>query len=141
MSAVHLVKLCVGADSVEDLAAWQAGRMAETGRPPAHVTRMWPRRAEEVLGGGSLYWVIRGEIRARQRIEALEPREGADGVTRCALVLDPEIVLTRPAARRPFQGWRYLRPEDAPPDLPGARAGEERLPEHIERALSEIGLV
>ena len=142
---VNLVKLCVGADEVADLELWQDRRRAEaTARGeayrPTHVTRMWPKRADEVLAGGSLYWVFKGQILARQRIVALEPREGADGITRCAIVMEDEIVRTRAAPRRPFQGWRYLAPEDAPPDLPKGRAGEDDLPDELRLALAEIGL-
>ena len=86
---------------------------------------MWPKRGDELLAGGSLYWVFRGLVLARQRILGLEPRDGADGIGRCAIRLDPEVVRTAPQPRRPFQGWRYLRPEDAPRDLVGA-AGVRR---------------
>jgi hypothetical protein len=137
---VHLIKLCVGAASLEDLADWQAGRIRETGAPPVHVTRMWPRRADEILAGGSLYWVIRGVVLCRQRVRALEPRLGEDGVTRCAIGLDPVLVRVRPQPRRPFQGWRYLAGQDAPPDLaPGSREGEA-LPPALEAELAEIGV-
>ncbi len=137
----HILKLCVGADSVEDLAAWQAqnAHLWPKGRA-IHVTRMWPKREAEVLGGGSLYWVIKGQILARQRVLDLEPVQGSDGVTRCALHLDPEIIRTSPALRRPFQGWRYLAPADAPPDLGSARAADDTLPPELARALAEIGL-
>lgn len=147
---VHLVKLSVGTDSVEDLAAWQAMRRraarAEGGDGRnRHVTRMWPKRAEELLAGGSIYWVIKGAIRARQRVLALEEVQGEDGTRRCALVLDPVLHPTRTAPRRPFQGWRYLAAEDAPPDLPaGAEAGaqdDDALPEDLSRALAEIGVL
>jgi hypothetical protein len=138
---LHMLKLCVGADSVQDLADWHA---ANRDRWPAgrtiHVTRMWPKRADELLAGGSLYWVIRREITARQRILALEPREGADGILRCALVLDAEIIRTAPAARRPFQGWRYLQAADAPPDLAEARPGDDTLPPDLASALADLGL-
>ena len=121
-ATVHLLKLCVGADVVEDLIDWQADRMAErraAGEDPGpfHVTRMWPKRADALVAGGSLYWVFRGRVLARQRILGLEPRLGADGVGRCAIRLDAQVVRTLPQPRRPFQGWRYLRPEDAPGDL------------------------
>ena len=137
----HILKLCVGAESVEDLAAWQAqnAHLWPKGRA-IHVTRMWPKREAEVLGGGSLYWVIKGQILARQRVLDLEPVQGSDGVTRCALHLDPEIIRTSPALRRPFQGWRYLSPADAPPDLGSARAADDALPPDLARALAEIGL-
>lgn len=142
---VNLVKLCVGAESIEDLSDWQNRRRAEAaGRSedwrPSHVTRMWPKRADQILSGGSLFWVIKGFILARQRIEALEPREGADGITRCAIVMSPEIIRTQSVPRRPFQGWRYLATVDAPPDLARARRGDDDLPEDLNRALAEIGL-
>lgn len=138
---INLVKLCVGAERVEDLTDWQARRMAETGaRTPVHVTRMWPRRAAELLAGGSLYWVFKGVILARQRILGLEERVGADGITRCAIVLDAEAIRTEPAPRRPFQGWRYLLPADAPRDLPATRAGDAALPPGLAAALADIGL-
>ena len=84
---------------------------------------MWPKRADELLAGGSLYWVFHGLVLARQRILGLEPRRGGDGIERCAIRLDPEVVRTLPQPRRPFQGWRYLRPEDAPRDLVAGDAG------------------
>ncbi len=139
---VNLVKLCVGEDKVDDLGAWQASRRAQgpDGRP-RHVTRMWPRRGAELLAGGSIYWVIKGAILARQRIVALDEAVGADGVLRCALVLDPELHRTQAVPRKPFQGWRYLTPEDAPADLPPGRAAEPALPPRLEAALAEIGVI
>jgi len=112
---LNLLKLCVGAESVEDLTRWHAAHRDLW--PPgttAHVTRMWPRREAEILDGGALYWVIKGVILARQPILRLEPRVGADGIRRCALILDAAVVRTEPAPRRPFQGWRYLDPADSP---------------------------
>jgi hypothetical protein len=139
--AVNILKLCVGADSVEDLLQWQAQHLGHwpAGRAE-HITRMWPKRAEEVLDGGSLYWVIKGQVLARQRILALEPRQGADGIARCALVLDAQVIRTEAAARRPFQGWRYLAAEESPRDLPKGRALESALPASLAQALAEIGL-
>jgi hypothetical protein len=138
---LHILKLCVGAESVEDLIDWQdRHRQDWEGGRPVHVTRMWPRRAAEVLDGGSLYWVIRGVILCRQRILGLKERQGGDGIARCALVLDPEVVRTQGTPRRPFQGWRYLPPGEAPPDLPGPRAREDALPPALAQALAEIGL-
>lgn len=139
---IHLVKLCVGATSVEDLQDWQASRAAR-GQDglPVHVTRMWPRRADALLRGGSLYWVIRGQILVRQRVMRLDERTSGDGVRRCAIVLDPDLRRTRPAPRRPFQGWRYLYPSEAPADLSrNATREEERLPAALEAALSELGV-
>ena len=98
---VHLVKLCVGAEALSDLEEWQRQRAAEkraAGQDPRpmHVTRMWPRRADELLGGGSLYWVIKGMILARQQIAELRKCPGEDGIERCGIVLEPEIVRVAP---------------------------------------------
>ena len=139
---LHLIKLCVGVDSIEDLMAWRARsnpKGEETGS--RHVTRMWPKRAEELLDGGSLYWVIRGAIQARQRIAGFQEATGNDGLRRCAIVMNPEIVRTTPAPRRAFQGWRYLDAADAPPDLPRQRQDEESLPPELGSALAEIGVL
>ena len=138
---VNLLKLCVGADSVEDLAEWQASPRAKgpCGRI-RHVTRMWPRREGELLGGGSIYWVIKGVILVRQKILALEEVQGADGILRCGIVLDAALHRTEAAPRRPFQGWRYLPPEDAPRDLARGRASEPALPPQLQAALAEIGV-
>ena len=138
---LHLLKLCVGADGVEDLAQWQA---SQRGRWPAgralHVTRMWPKREAEVLAGGSLYWVFKGVILARQRILQLEQVQGADGIPRCAIHLHTDIIRTEPAPRRPFQGWRYLPGAEAPRDLPAARSADDSLPPSLAAALADIGL-
>ena len=135
---VHLIKLCVGAEKVEDLIDRQALH-ANTG-PAAHVTRMWPKREAELLNGGSLYWVFKGAVLARQKVIGLEERIGADGISRCAILLDREVIRTEAMMRRPFQGWRYLTAEDAPRDLPKGRSREEALPRALSVALSEIGL-
>lgn len=135
---VNLVKLCVGTDGIEELVDWQ--RRHYRGGPPVHVTRMWPKRAEEVLAGGSLYWVFKGVILARQRITGLEERLGADGITRCGLVLDPEVIRTEAVPKRPFQGWRYLPADQSPRDLPKGREHEDPLPEDLARRLAEMGL-
>lgn len=145
-AAVHLLKLCVGADSIEDLQAWQAARAAERARTadprPRHVTRMWPRRAEELTGGGSLFWVIRGMIAVRQQVEALEPVTGADGITRCAIVLSPRLSRVVPRPHRAFQGWRYLAAADAPADLPhGVGTDGAPLPPELALALSALGVI
>jgi hypothetical protein len=138
---VNILKLCVGADSVEDLTDWQESQRHRWPKGCAvHVTRMWPKREAEVLAGGSLYWVIKGVILARQRVVALEKVDGADGVQRCALVLDAEVIRTEAAARRPFQGWRYLDPAESPRDLPKGREREDALPPSLAQALAEIGL-
>jgi hypothetical protein len=138
---LHLIKLCVGAEQVEDLISWQQNPRARgPDGLPRHVTRMWPKRAEELLAGGSLYWVFKGAVLARQRILRLDEVAGADGILRCGIVLNPEIIRTAAAPKRPFQGWRYLKPADAPPDLPRARKGDDRLPPALDAALADLGL-
>ena len=141
MGSLNILKLCVGADSVEDLTDWHRAH-AHVWAPGTaeHITRMWPKREAELLDGGSLYWVIKGVILARQRLLALEERRGGDGIARCALVLDPEVIRTEPAPRRAFQGWRYLDGADAPRDLPKGRAADDALPPELARALADIGL-
>jgi hypothetical protein len=136
------VKLCVGVDSVDHL------RLYHTQNPSVrrdhgryHITRMWPKRADEILSGGSLYWVIKGQIQCRQRITKLEEVTGSDGIRRCRIVLDPEIVLTQTAPRRAFQGWRYLAPHDAPSDLTQSRGSDDDLPDEISVELAAIGVI
>lgn len=145
MAHINLVKLCVGAEKVEDLILWQGtrARAAEARGEaylPYHTTRMWPKRAAELLDGGSLYWVFKGFILARQKVLRLDEALGADGITRCRIVMAQEIIRTRAAPRRPFQGWRYLTPEDAPPDLPKGREDDDELPNDLSLALADIGL-
>jgi hypothetical protein len=137
--ALHLIKLCVGATEVEDLESWIAECMASRGTQD-HVTRMFPRRKDEILAGGSLYWVIRGMVLCRQPIVDLEAVTGADGIERCRIVFKPEITLVRPMPRRAFQGWRYLEAADAPPDMP-KRGGGKDLSEKMRRELAELGLL
>jgi len=144
--ALHLIKLCVGAESVRDLEDWIKQRLKEKrkrGEKPEHVhrTRMAPKRADELVDGGSLYWVIRGEIACRQRIRAVRPFRDKDGVGRCGLVLDPKVVLVEPRPYRAFQGWRYLAAEDAPRDLDKAAPGAAAMPEKLRRELRELGLM
>ena len=141
MAHLHLLKLSVGTDSVEDLADWQDSQKARWPKGCAvHVTRMWPKREGELLEGGSIYWIIKGVMLCRQRLVGLERVDGADGITRCAMVMDREIIRTESAPRRPFQGWRYLTPEDAPRDLVKGRENDDALPEELARALADIGL-
>lgn len=141
--ALHLVKLCVGVDSVEDLARWAEARRrkaeaAGLAFAPSHVTRMQPRRVEELLDGGSLYWVVKGAVQVRQRLTGIEPFVDAEGIGRCRLVLDHALVATEMRMMRPFQGWRYLKPEDAPADLGEAGDG---LPAELRRELAGLGLL
>ena len=136
---LHMMKLCVGAPDPAVLERWQRERFG--GGPAEHVTRMWPRRCDELLAGGSIYWVFRGTMLARQRLIGLEERKGDDGIARCALILDPQLVRVAGVPRRPFQGWRYLPAADAPPDLPAGRAAEAALPPRLARELAEMGLL
>jgi len=137
----HLIKLSVGTEDVADLARWHADPRAQTADGlPRHITRMWPKRADEVMGGGSIYWVIKGVILCRQRVLRLDEVIGGDGIRRCAIVLDPELHRTEPTQRRAFQGWRYLDPAQAPADLTVARKGEDRLPPELSAALAAIGV-
>lgn len=138
-ASLNLIKLCVGADGPEDLALWQQQRFGDG--PASHVTRMWPKREAELLDGGSIYWVFKGVMLARQRLLGLEERIGEDGIRRCALRLDRDLVRVAAVPRRPFQGWRYLKAEESPPDLPRSRDSEDPLPPQVAAALAEMGLV
>ena len=143
---LHLIKLCVGCDSVRDLQDWIKQRLKDKrsrGEKPEHIhrTRMVPKRAAELTDGGSLFWVIRGEIACRQRIRAVRPFRDKDGIGRCGLVLDPKVVLVAPRPFRAFQGWRYLAAKDAPRDLAKAVPGAAAMPEKLRRELSQLGLM
>ena len=144
---LHLVKLCVGAASVDDLAAWQPARLAELRRSDkrariSHTTFQMPKRGEELLDGGSLYWVVKGVIQVRQRIVGLAEGTRADGKPCCLIELDEALVPVRPTPRRAFQGWRYLSGEEAPGDLgTGTARGLEAMPEQWRRQLAELGLI
>ncbi|SDX12659.1 DUF1489 family protein [Litoreibacter albidus] len=141
MAYTNLVKLSVGTESVANLQDWQNMRRAELPDGlPRHVTRMWPKREAELLNGGSIYWVIKGSIQARQKILRLDEVIGNDGIRRCAIVLEPEIILTAAVLKRPFQGWRYLKPEDSPPDLSAQRENDDALPPEMSAALADIGI-
>ncbi|MGR3290250.1 MAG: DUF1489 family protein [Paracoccaceae bacterium] len=135
---INLVKLCVGVESIADLASHIDARQSTETR---HVTRMWPKRQIELLAGGSLYWVIKGSVLARQRIVALDEVIGQDGIRRCGIRMDATLIRTQSAPKRPFQGWRYLTPENAPPDLPELRANDTAIPNDLNRALAEIGVL
>ncbi len=136
---LHMIKLCVGVTEIARLAAFQKRRFEATGRN-AHVTRMTPRRAAEILDGGSLYWVMGGMIMTRQRITAIEPFTDDEGIRRCRLELDMTIVPVVPRPRRPFQGWRYLDPADAPPDVQ-TDGDAQQIPEDMRRGLGDLGLI
>ena len=144
--ALHLIKLCVGIDSVDHMADRLKFRLAqnrlsnlpmETG----HVTRMWPKRSDELLDGGSLYWVIKGQVQLRQTILGLDEQIGQDGIRRCKIRLNPELMRTTPQPRRPFQGWRYLAGADAPNDLGLYREGEDTMPAEMQSHLAALGVI
>ena len=143
---VHLIKLCVGADSIEDLQDWIDRTLAARragGRPveQIHTTRMVPKRRDEILDGGSLYWVIKGSVCVRQRLLDIRSVVGSDGIGRCELVLEPILVPTERRPRRPFQGWRYLEAKEAPPDLAGRTLDGAAPPEEMRTELAELGLL
>ncbi len=141
---VHLIKLSVGPESLTDLVDWQTRRLKELKRQKAtpelmHITRHMPKRAAEVLDGGSIYWVIKGWLCARQRLIELRPLTLDDG-PHCGLVYDPEMIRVVPRQHRPFQGWRYFDPKDAPRDL-AKNSGEADMPETLRRELATLGLL
>ncbi len=139
---MHLLKLSVGTESVDGLAEWHKTKRAQgPDGLPRHVTRMWPKREPEILEGGSIFWVIQGFIRCRQRVLRFDEVIGSDGIRRCAFVLAPELIRTTSVKRRPFQGWRYLDPGDAPADLPRTRLSDDTLPDDLSAALADIGVL
>jgi hypothetical protein len=146
---LHLIKLCVGADSIEDLALWQAGRLKEQKAKGIKKPRLWhttfqtPKRQAELLDGGSLYWVIKGVVQVRQRIVGFDEGTKDNGTPCCLLLLDKRLVPVRPMPRRAFQGWRYLTADDAPGDLkPGARDDDvAAMPPALRKELASLGLL
>lgn len=143
---INLVKLCVGADSVESLAAWidfQLESRKSEGLEPEQVTttRMMPKRVEELLDGGSLFWVIKGNVQCRQRILAVRPFTDDQGVKRCHIVLEPKIILTDWQPRRAFQGWRYLEDSEKPADAGQSANGVAQLPQELRLELADLGLL
>jgi hypothetical protein len=148
---VHLIKLCVGVSEVAHLVEEHerlAKKALKRNKPveDSHWTRMFPKRADEVTGGGSLYWVIKGVIRVRHIILRLDEVADADGQKYCAIVYDPKVILVEPRPRRAFQGWRYLEADDAPRDLPNQRQAmsnalaETDMPPNMLAELRELGL-
>ena len=135
---VHLKKLSGGSQSLETLRAWQTVRLSETGQL-LHVTRNRPRRAEEILDGGSIYWIIKGVMSARQNIIDLAEVQRADGQVACGLVLSPDLVATVPTKMRIFQGWRYLETDDAPADL--TDPVDESMPPAMVAELRQLGVL
>ena len=141
---LHLIKLSVGSELLADLSRWQNARLKEKKkkRQPLllqHVTRMTPKRADELLDGGSIYWVIKGQIVARQKLVELKPVK-KEGKPHCALVYEPKLILVARRRHRPFQGWRYLLPRNAPPDITDPKSAKN-LPEDLKSELAELGLL
>jgi hypothetical protein len=141
---LHLIKLSVGPDSLADLARWQNARLREKKkkREPLllqHVTRMAPKRKDELLDGGSIYWVIKGQIVARQTLVDLKPVK-KNFKPHCAIIYEPKLILVARRRHRPFQGWRYLQPKDAPPDITDPKSAKN-LPEDLKSELAELGLL
>ena len=133
---LHLIKLCVGCDTVEELIAWRRMNF-KSSDPWILRTRQTPRRAEELVAGGSLYRVYKGYVLSRQRILGVDTvGDGRD--TRCEITLDPDVILTEPTPRRPFQGWRYLGETDAPSDL-AAGQDSQAMPAALARQLRDLG--
>ena len=143
--SLHLIKLAVGIVDAGHLAEVQERRLADSlaaGHGPRlfHVTRNVPRRSVELLDGGSIYWVIKGRIRVRQRLLDIETDTDDEGRRFCRLMLDPERVETHPWPHRAIQGWRYLPAGSAPPDL-GAPGDETKLPPEMAAELRDLGLL
>ena len=137
---LHLIKLAARATGVDDLINWQT-YVREAHGELFHTTRMMPKRVNELLDDGSIYWVIKRKIRVRQSILDIQPFTDEAGIKRCHIFLDPELIATRQQARRPFQGWRYLPANDAPEDMPMAAEGDDELPEHLKAELMALGLL
>ncbi|MBX9574283.1 MAG: DUF1489 domain-containing protein [Caulobacteraceae bacterium] len=131
MASLHLIKLCVGVARVETLE-----RRIGKGQWLTVHTRMTPKRAAELEEGGSIYWVMKGSVTCRVPIADITTK-GEGRASMCHIRLHPEVIRTAPQARRPFQGWRYLEPRDAPPDL--SQIGDTDLPDDLVRELREIG--
>ena len=136
---VHLKKLSVGSKTVADLQRWQQ-RCLAAGHPIIHPTRNWPRRADELLDGGSLFWIIKGQMVVRQPIAELIEIKREDGRPACGIVLQPGLVHVWPRRVRIFQGWRYLETDDAPQDMPTSETNEA-MPEKMAKELREMGLL
>ncbi len=144
--SVHLIKLCVGIESVAHLSERQKFRLAQLEAQGQtcelfHRTRQMPRRSDELLKGGSLYWVIKGVVLVHQKILDLRQVRCDDGIRRCDIIIDRKLVPTRPHPRRAFQGWRYLSAEDAPRDLSLSGSDIDELPEKMRYELIELGLL
>lgn len=137
--SVHLKKLSVGSSSIDNLRSWQDRAVAQ-GRPIIHPTRNWPRRADELLDGGCIYWIIKGQMMVRQPIADMIEVKREDGRLACGIVLEPKLIPVWPRRVRIFQGWRYLEVADAPEDLPQT-SDSEPMPTELASELRELGLL
>jgi hypothetical protein len=137
---LHLIKLAVGVDDVKAMAALQKERRREHGRY-GFFTRNQPKRVAELLDGGSIYWVVKGQIRVRQRLRRFHPMADEEGRSYVIVEYHRKLVPVRPRRMRPFQGWRYLDPTNAPPDLAPGAAGEDELPDALADELRALGLL
>lgn len=143
---LNLVKLCVGAASIEDVADWQAmpgNTLRRGGKKVAfHTTFQKPTRDAELIAGGSLYWVIKGTILVRQPIVGFDEGHKDDGSPCCRILLDPSLIPVRPVPRRPFQGWRYLKADEAPADLKAGMTDQvASMPPQMRKTLADLGLI
>ena len=144
--ALNLIKLCVGVETVDELAQSierRKKRLHAAGQPlqTVHTTRMSPKRADEIIGQGSLYWVIKGRVQCRQAIVDLRTYTDGQGISRCDIVMEPELVLTAHQPKRPFQGWRYFKSEDTPRDLGAGETAISDMPEEMRAELAGLGLI
>ncbi|MBY0559098.1 DUF1489 domain-containing protein [Hyphomicrobium sp.] len=143
---LHLVKLCVGASTIEDLAAWQTEhrpyKTHDGKRCVYHRTFQSPKRTSELLDGGSIYWVMKGVILVRQKLVGFEDGTKDDGTPCCLLLFAPPLIPVRPTPRRAFQGWRYLDASDAPPDLTRGKSDQiASMPADLRKKLADLCLI
>ena len=144
---VNIVKLAVGVKSVEELALIQRRFLnqskTQTSKGFYHSTKLMPKKHEAIVESGSLYWVIKGVICARQKIVEIIKKEDPDGVKRCRIYLENSIIKTTPIRKRPFQGWRYLKKNRTPADIvdPVTATFDEDIPLEVQQQLLEVGLL
>lgn len=143
---MHIIKLCVGVSTLEELEGYRAERAhwwgADYGEDVhVHRTRTMPKRREEIEGQGSIYWVISGVVRCRQRILRLAPAVDEQGLACCDIIMAPDLIRVVPRPKSPFQGWRYLEPKDAPPDLDQANGFADEGSMELAEELARLGLL
>jgi hypothetical protein len=141
MHPLHMTKVAVGCRTLAALTQRQAGRVAvEDGVPIVSAwTRYMPKRAEELVGG-SIYWIIKHTLTARQTILGFRMADTARGKY-CEMLLAPEVVPVLAAPLRAHQGWRYLEAAACPPDLDSVGAEIGALPVKMMRDLRGLGLL